>query len=455
MNNNSKLNPTELRASLGLSMIFALRMLGMFMVLPVLTTYGMLLQNANKTLIGIAIGIYGFTQAIFQIPFGLISDRVGRKPLIIFGLSLLILGSLISANSCSIWGLIIGRALQGSGAVSAVIMALLSDLIREQNLSKVTAYVGINFGITFAIAIIISPIVVHEFGLHFLFWIITFFSLFCIYIIMFIVPKETNHVTNREIGIIKNSFFKILYNNKLMQLNISIFFLHTLLTCNLIVLPHQFETAGFPISMHWKIYLITMLIAFTFVIPCIVYTEIKRSIKRTFLIGVLIIIISEIVLQIAFNNFWILFIGIQLFLFAFSLMEAIIPSLVSKESPLGYKGTAMGFYSTCQFFGVACGSSIGGWILGNYNIQTVLLFCILISIFWLLISLNMKEPPYIMSTRITLNNKMLSIPNIEKKIRLQPGVVEVLVVFEEKNLYIKIDSKITNRSKIEQFLLNF
>ncbi|PPI87710.1 MFS transporter [Candidatus Pantoea edessiphila] len=449
---DSKLNITEIRASVGLGMVFSLRMLGMFMVLPVLTTYGMSLHHANKTLIGIAIGIYGFTQALFQIPFGLISDRIGRKQLIFFGLSLLILGSLISANSYSIWGIIFGRALQGSGAISAVVMALLSDLTREQNLSKVTAYIGINFGITFAIALIISPIVTREFGLHALFWIITLFTIICIIIVMFFVPQETNHKFNREIGIMSNSLLKILTNDKLIKLNISIFLLHTLLMCILIVLPNQLQYLGFPVSRHWEIYLITMIISFSLVMPIIIYAERNKCIRHIFLFGITIILLSEIALRNSINSFWILIIGLQFFLFAFSLMEAIIPSLVSKESPLGYKGTAMGFYSTSQFFGVAFGSSIGSWILTRFNIEGVFLFCILIAIFWLLISLNIQEPQYITSMNITLSNKILAISNLEEKIKKQPGISEVLIITAEKSLYIKIDNKITNRNKIEKFL---
>ncbi|PPI88396.1 MFS transporter [Candidatus Pantoea edessiphila] len=453
--NDNKLNSTELRAIFGLGMIFSLRMLGMFMVLPVLTTYGMALQDSNKTLIGIAIGIYGFTQAIFQIPFGLISDYIGRKSLIIFGLLLLILGSVISANSSSIWNIIFGRALQGSGAISAVVMALLSDLTREQNLSKVTTCIGINFGVTFATAMIISPVITNSFGLHSLFWIITFLSIISIFIVIFFVPHETNHVINREVGIVKDSLLKILANRKLINLNISIFFLHTLLMCILIILPYQLRQVNFPLSKHWQIYLTTMTIAFFLVVPSIMYAEIKKKIKPIFISGIIIILISIIILQNSKNYFWILIIGIQLFLFAFSLMESIIPSLVSKESPLGYKGTAMGFYSTSQFLGVSFGSSIGSWIYANFNSGTLLLFCITITIIWLLINLNMKEPPYIISMHIKMNKELLAISDIEKKLKEQPGISEVLVVLKEKSLYIKIDNKITNRKKIEKVLSTF
>ncbi len=167
--NDYKMTPGELRATWGLGTVFSLRMLGMFMVLPVLTTYGMALQGASEALIGIAIGIYGLAQAIFQIPFGLLSDRIGRKPLIVGGLAVFVAGSVIAALSHSIWGIILGRALQGSGAIAAAVMALLSDLTREQNRTKAMAFIGVSFGITFAIAMVLGPIVTHSLGLNALF----------------------------------------------------------------------------------------------------------------------------------------------------------------------------------------------------------------------------------------------------------------------------------------------
>ncbi len=185
-----------------------LRMLGMFMVLPVLTTYGMALQGASETLIGLAIGIYGLAQAIFQIPFGLLSDRIGRKPLIVGGLLLFVLGSVIAASTESIWGIILGRALQGSGAIAAAVMALLSDLTREQNRTKAMAFIGISFGVTFAIAMVVGPIVTHALGLHALFWMIATLATLGILITLWVVPSSTQHVLNRESGMVRGSFKK-------------------------------------------------------------------------------------------------------------------------------------------------------------------------------------------------------------------------------------------------------
>ncbi|WP_313699867.1 MFS transporter [Pantoea sp.] len=450
--NDNKMTPVELRATWGLGTVFSLRMLGMFMVLPVLTTYGMALQGASETLIGLAIGIYGLAQAIFQIPFGLLSDRIGRKPLIVGGLLLFVLGSIIAACTDSIWGIILGRALQGSGAIAAAVMALLSDLTREQNRTKAMAFIGISFGVTFAIAMVVGPIVTHAMGLHALFWMIAILASLGIVITLMVVPSASHHVLNRESGMVKGSFRKVLANPRLVKLNIGIFCLHVLLMSSFVALPGQFEQAGFPAPEHWKVYLCTMLIAFAGVVPFIIYAEVKRRMKRVFVGCVGMIVIAEIVLWGAEGHFWTLVVGVQLFFFAFNLMEAILPSLISKESPAGYKGTAMGIYSTSQFLGVAVGGSMGGWVFGHFDAQTVFLVGAMVAAAWLFVSMTMQEPPYVSSLRIVLSDAALAVPNLEQRLKAQPGVNAVFIVPEEKSAYIKIDSKVTSRPELEALL---
>ena len=450
--NDNKMTPVELRATWGLGTVFSLRMLGMFMVLPVLTTYGMALQGASETLIGLAIGIYGLAQAIFQIPFGLLSDRIGRKPLIVGGLLLFVLGSVIAACTDSIWGIILGRALQGSGAIAAAVMALLSDLTREQNRTKAMAFIGISFGVTFAIAMVVGPIVTHAMGLHALFWMIAILASLGIVITLMVVPSASHHVLNRESGMVKGSFRKVMANPRLVKLNIGIFCLHVLLMSSFVALPGQFEQAGFPAPEHWKVYLSTMLIAFAGVVPFIIYAEVKRRMKRVFVGCVGMIVIAEIVLWGAEGHFWTLVVGVQLFFFAFNLMEAILPSLISKESPAGYKGTAMGIYSTSQFLGVAVGGSMGGWVFGHFDAQTVFLVGAMVAAAWLFVSMTMQEPPYVSSLRIVLSDAALAVPNLEQRLKAQPGVNAVFIVPEEKSAYIKIDSKVTSRPELEALL---
>ncbi|KGD79039.1 MFS transporter [Pantoea vagans] len=450
--NDNKMTPVELRATWGLGTVFSLRMLGMFMVLPVLTTYGMALQGASETLIGLAIGIYGLAQAIFQIPFGLLSDRIGRKPLIVGGLLLFVLGSVIAACTESIWGIILGRALQGSGAIAAAVMALLSDLTREQNRTKAMAFIGISFGVTFAIAMVVGPVVTHALGLHALFWMIAILASLGIVITLLVVPSASHHVLNRESGMVKGSFRKVMANPRLVKLNIGIFCLHVLLMSSFVALPGQFEQAGFPAPEHWKVYLSTMLIAFAGVVPFIIYAEVKRRMKRVFVGCVGMIVIAEIVLWGAEGHFWTLVVGVQLFFFAFNLMEAILPSLISKESPAGYKGTAMGIYSTSQFLGVAVGGSMGGWVFGHFDAQTVFLVGAMVAAAWLFVSMTMQEPPYVSSLRIVLSDAALAVPNLEQRLKAQKGVNSVFIVPEEKSAYIKIDSKVTSRPELEALL---
>ena len=450
--NDNKMTPVELRATWGLGTVFSLRMLGMFMVLPVLTTYGMALQGASEALIGLAIGIYGLAQAIFQIPFGLLSDRIGRKPLIVGGLLVFVLGSVIAASTTSIWGIILGRALQGSGAIAAAVMALLSDLTREQNRTKAMAFIGISFGVTFAIAMVLGPIITHALGLHALFWMIALLASCGIIITLLVVPAAPHHVLNRESGMVKGSIREVLMQPRLLKLNIGILCLHVLLMSSFVALPGQFEQAGFPAEQHWKIYLVTMLVAFVGVVPFIIYAEVKRRMKRVFICCVALILIAEVVLWGAGNHFWTLVIGVQLFFLAFNLMEAILPSLISKESPAGYKGTAMGIYSTSQFLGVAIGGSMGGWVFDQFDAQTVFLLGAVVATLWLLLSCTMQEPPYVSSLRIVLSEKALNDPRLEQKLKAQRGVSSVFIVPEERSAYIKIDSKVTSRVELEALL---
>ncbi|APG16860.1 hypothetical protein Y71_20465 [Kosakonia radicincitans DSM 16656] len=448
--NDYKMTPGELRATWGLGTVFSLRMLGMFMVLPVLTTYGMALQGASEALIGLAIGIYGLAQAVFQIPFGLLSDRIGRKPLIVGGLAIFVLGSVIAALTDSIWGIILGRALQGSGAIAAAVMALLSDLTREQNRTKAMAFIGVSFGVTFAIAMVLGPVITHLLGLHALFWMIAVLATIGIILTLWVVPDSKHHVRNRESGMVKDCFSMVIVNPKLLKLNFGIMCLHILLMSTFVALPGQLESAGFPASEHWKIYLVTMLISFASVVPFIIYAEVKRRMKRVFVLCVALLLIAEIVLWGAGAYFWEIVIGVQIFFLAFNLMEALLPSLISKEAPAGYKGTAMGIYSTSQFLGVAIGGAVGGWVDGLFDSQMVFLVGALLAVVWLLVASSMQEPPYVSSLRIAIPDDVAIDDALQQRLRATAGVSEVLVVAEERSAYVKIDSKVTNRFEVEQ-----
>lgn len=447
--NDNIMTPQERRATWGLGAVFSLRMLGMFMVLPVLTTYGMALQGASETLIGIAIGIYGLAQALFQIPFGLVSDRIGRKPLIVGGLLIFALGSVIAALSDAIWGIILGRALQGSGAIAAAVMALLSDLTREQNRTKAMAFIGVSFGLTFACAMVVGPIVTHAFGLQALFWMITVLALAGIVITLTVVPSPRDHILNRESSMVRGSFSKVLNNPRLLKLNFGIMCLHILLMSSFVALPLAMQQAGLAANHHWKVYLVTMLVSFATIIPFIIYAEKYRRMKQVFMGCVAVLLCAQVVLWHSELHLWAIIAGIQLFFIAFNVMEAILPSLISKESPAGYKGTAMGVYSTCQFIGVAIGGSVGGWLYSLQGSGLVFIAGAGLAAIWFVISSTMKEPPYVSSLRIMLSELAVKDSALQHRLLSQPGVTEAIVVLEERSAYIKVDTKQTNRGQLE------
>ncbi|EPL9570752.1 MFS transporter [Providencia rettgeri] len=450
--NDNKMTSAELRSTWGLGSVFSLRMLGMFMVLPILTSYGMHLQGANEFLVGVAIGIYGLSQALFQIPFGLMSDKIGRKPLIVIGLIIFIIGSIVAALSDSIWGIIIGRALQGAGAISAAVMALLSDLTREQNRTKAMAFLGISFGLTFAIALVLGPIITHLIGLNGLFWGIALLAVGAIALTMFVVPNTNTHVLNRESAFVKGNLKTVLAQPQLLKLNIGILCLHTLLMSSFVALPLIMTKAGFLAQDHWKAYLVTMLISFVAVLPFIIYAEKYRKMKQVFLFCIALLAVAEITLWFSGSQLWVIILGLQIFFIGFNIMEAILPSLISKEAPAGYKGTAMGVYSTSQFLGVALGGIVGGWLYNFEGADTVFIGGLILTILWFVVSLTMKQPPYVSSIRIELPAHLKNTQALEQKLRAQNGVMEALVVDEELSVYVKVDRKIINREQLEAII---
>ncbi|AFA41438.1 putative transporter [Wigglesworthia glossinidia endosymbiont of Glossina morsitans morsitans (Yale colony)] len=387
------MNSIELRSILSLGIIFACRMFGIFMILPVLSNHGMIFQGATTSLIGLAIGIYGITQSIFQIPFGLLSDKYGRHTLILVGLILIVFGSIISGVSNNIWGVILGRAMQGSGAISSVVMALLTDLICEKNRIKAMAFIGLVFGITFAVSIIIGPILATYYGIRSIFWITALLAVISMFLILFIVPHHQKLKKNHDTKIFINAMKNILNNKLIVYLIFCIFFLHTILISNFIVFPFLIKKMGYSEIDHWKIYFFSLLCSTFFLI--LVFSryvkKIQNKIKQVLYFFIIILFISEITLLLCSKNIYFAYLGIPMFFLGFSALEIMLPTYIGKQAPSKYKGTAMGIYTTSQFCGVAFGGIIGGLLFSNKNAFLVFLFLSIMILVWIIFSLKLEK----------------------------------------------------------------
>ncbi|KNC13650.1 MFS transporter [Pseudomonas sp. RIT-PI-a] len=450
---SERMSSGETRAASGLALVFAFRMLGMFMVLPVLATYGMDLAGATPALIGLAIGAYGLTQAFLQIPFGVISDRIGRRPVIYGGLVIFAIGSVVAAQADSIWGVIAGRILQGAGAISAAVMALLSDLTREQNRTKAMAMIGMSIGVSFAVAMVVGPLLTRAFGLHGLFLATGVLALVGIALVAFLVPKATAHTRHRESGVARGEMLATLKHPDLLRLDLGIFVLHSILMASFVALPLALvERAGLPKEQHWWVYLTALVVSFFAMIPFIIYGEKKRKMKRVLLGAVATLMLVELFFWAFGDGLKALVIGTVVFFTAFNLLEASLPSLISKVSPAGGKGTAMGVYSTSQFLGSAMGGILGGWLFQHGGLGVVFIGCAALCALWLAIAVTMREPPYVTSLRLPLSPQAMRETGLAERLKTVPGVTDAVVVAEEAAIYIKLDKEILDRTALERLV---
>lgn len=452
---SERMSGSETRAASGLALVFAFRMLGMFMVLPVLATYGMDLAGATPALIGLAIGAYGLTQAIFQIPFGIISDRIGRRPVIYLGLIVFALGSVLASQADSIWGVIAGRILQGAGAISAAVMALLSDLTREQHRTKAMAMIGMTIGLSFAVAMVVGPLLTRAFGLSGLFLATGAMALVGIAIIMFMVPRSTGPLQHRESGVARQALMPTLKHPDLLRLDLGIFVLHAMLMSSFVALPLALvEKAGLPKEQHWWVYLTALLISFFAMIPFIIYGEKKRKMKRVLLGAVMTLMLTELFFWQFGDSLRALVIGTVVFFTAFNLLEASLPSLISKVSPAGGKGTAMGVYSTSQFLGSALGGILGGWLFQHGGLSVVFLGCAGLAALWLTFAVTMREPPYVTSLRLPLSPEAIREAGLVERLKALVGVTDAVIVADEAAVYIKLDKELVDRDTLERLVNN-
>lgn len=372
--------------------IFSFRMLGLFMLIPVFTLFANDLNGATPTLIGIALGSYGLTQGILQMPFGLLSDKYGRKPMIIIGLIFFAIGSLLGALTDSIYGMILARILQGSGAIGSVLIALLADLTPDEERTKAMAIIGMTIGLSFTLAMVISPSISHLYGLSGIFYSTVLLALGGIILIWKVIPtpeRETFHSESEtQLSLLKPVFF----NRNLQRLNIGIFLQHAILTSTFFVIPLLLQTQIQHHTLHqsWHFYLPLMMGAFLLMIPCMVFAERKKQVKLVFILAVFAIALTQLGLAIMASH-WLVFCLLMLIYFvAFNYLEATLPSLISKQALANVKGTAMGVYSSCQFLGIFTGGCMAGLLFQYNGLASIFYFNTLLASGWGIIALSMK-----------------------------------------------------------------
>ena len=444
------MNKVEKRTARALALLFSFRMLGLFLILPVFSIYATKLSGATASLIGFALGVYGLTQALLQIPFGMLSDKIGRKPVIAAGLVLFAIGSVIAASADSIYGVIIGRAIQGAGAIGSTIIALAADLTREEQRTKAMAIIGLSIGFSFTIAMAISPVLNNWIGVNGIFWLTAGLALLGLFVTFVLVPKTKAHKFHRDAEVEPTQLKMILKNPELLRLDFGILVLHAMLTALFLIIPLTLQQiAGVPESRQWIIYLPVLILSFICMLPFIIIAEKKRKIKQIFIGAIATLIIAQLILFIGKQNELLTALGLLVFFTAFTLLEATLPSLISKIAPSASKGTATGVYSSCQFLGIFIGGTVGGWFYAGHNFSGVFLFSIILGLIWLAIASTMKKPRHLGTHMLNFGAlTRVQADNIQKQLLAVDGIIEATVMCDDGIAYLKVDNAIIDKANL-------
>lgn len=380
--------------------IFSFRMLGLFMLIPVFTIFAPMLAGATPTLVGIALGSYGLSQGILQIPFGVLSDRYGRKTMITIGLLLFAFGGLLGAVTHSIYGMIIARTLQGTGAIGSVLMALLADLTPDTQRTKAMAVIGVTIGVSFSLAMVLSPAITSLFGLAGIFYLTLILAVFGLVLLHVAIPTPPTKMTRNTttLTLLKS----VILNKQLQPLNIGIFIQHLILTATFFVIPLllQQQTKQGHLLQQWHFYLPLMVVSFLLMLPFIFFAEKKQKTQSVFVYSILATAGAQGFLAFFYPHWWLLWSLMIIYFVAFNILEASLPSLISKSADPGSKGTAMGVYSSSQFLGIFIGGLTGGLLFQYGTIGSIFIFNALISIFWVIITCSMRANHYLPVNKI-------------------------------------------------------
>jgi MFS family permease len=382
----------ERRTVGSLALLYSFRMLGLFMVLPLLALYAADLPGSSPAMIGLALGVYGLTQALLQVPLGWLSDKMGRKPVIIGGLLVFAAGSVLAAMAESLWGIVLGRALQGAGAIAATVMALVADLTSNEQRTKAMAVVGMSIGLSFAVALVLGPVIAAAGGLSAVFWLTALLALGGILIVVVLVPTpRATGISHTEVGAKPALFGPALRNPALARLNFGIFSLHFILMACFLVVPGALEQlAGIGRAQHWLVYLPVLLLSIVGMVPMMGMAERGGRPRGMFLSAIGLLCVALCLLGMAAGALPLYF-GLWLFFVGFNYLEATLPSQVSKTVFPGGRGTALGIYSTCQFFGAFAGGAGGGLVVQHYGQVYLLGLCAALAAIWFMLTLVAGE----------------------------------------------------------------
>jgi MFS family permease len=435
------MTPRELRATGSLAAIFAMRLLGLFMIYPVFAAYARHLPGATPEMIGLALGAYGLTQGVLQIPFGLLSDRIGRKTVISVGLVLFGVGSAVAALATSIEGVLLGRILQGTGAVGSAILALVADLTREEVRTRAMAMIGMTIGLSFVIAIVLGPLLAGAIGVPGIFWLTAGLAAIGICIAQGVVPAPAAILRHRDAEPVPALFARVLRDGELLRLDFGIFALHAVLTASFLAVPRLFasslQIAG---GGAWRIYLPVLAASVVLMVPAVILAEKGGRMKEVLVAAIALLAASICAMAVAGSIGAVLVAALIGFFTAFNVMEAMLPSLVTKNAPADAKGTATGIYSSAQFLGIFVGGAGGGWASAVGGVTGVLAFALAVALIWLVVAATMQRPGRYRSYLARCGQLARAEAGaLASRLQAAPGVVEAVVAPDEGVAYLKID----------------
>ncbi|MEC4682717.1 MAG: MFS transporter [Nitrospirota bacterium] len=435
MANGEGLTVLEKKTLAGLSMIFAIRMFGLFIVLPVISLYARTLPGANPLWLGLALGGYGLSQAIFQIPFGMLSDRFGRKPIIVIGLLIFAAGSIFAASAHSVLSLFIGRLLQGSGAIAAVVIALMADLTREEYRTRAMAGIGISIGLSFAVGMVVGPILGARYGVASLFWLTTVLSLVGIAILLLVVPNPEGAVHKNEMELSVSQLAYVLKNPALARIDLSVFLLHLFLTAVFVSFPvllHQYM----PAESMWKVYLPVILGGMFLMVPGMIIAEKKKKLKIAFMIAILFIVASFVIFLLGYRSEFGLIAGLSVFFVGFNLLEPLMPSIMTRFVRTRTRGTSSGVFSMSQFLGAFVGGALGGALVSISN-EALFIGMLILSVIWIFAALGLTDPNLLETFELPVTRELSDPLPLVRQMGDMAGVVDCRYRESERILWIK------------------